>query len=272
MRRNKRNKINLKRFTFSLTIFAIIFILIVNISKKIFAKVSHENKNYSSKEAEEYKNMEISNLDKEKIETNKEDDKINVEEDLKDIKEDNSNKLNDYKEIFKEDLFLGDSITDSISFYEFLDQSHVIAKFGLTAKGAKGKIEEIAKADPKNIFIMFGMNDILTGEDREKFIKDYLELIQSIKEKLPDVKIYIQSILPVEPKVKDKKPLLTNENINEFNQALMDMAEDEKIDYINIKEILEQNNDLLEPDGIHVKYKFYKLWLDYLVENIKQRG
>ena len=162
-----------------------------------------------------------------------------------------------------------DSITDSLSFYEFIDESNVVAKFGLTSKGAKDEVESIVKINPKNIFIMFGMNDILTDEDSNQFADDYAELIYDIKEKLPDTKIYVQSILSVAPKVKDKKPLLTNENIDKFNEALKGMAKNEKVEYLNIRTILEENKDLLEPDGIHVKYKFYKLWLDYLIENIK---
>ena len=116
---------------------------------------------------------------------------------------------------------------------------------------------------------MFGMNDILTGESSKEFVKNYRELIQAIKDNLPDSNIYIQSRLPVSPKVKDKKPLLTNENVDDFNQALMDIAENDNFQYLNIGSILDDNMDLLEPDGIHVKYKFYKLWLDYLIENTK---
>ncbi len=41
------------------------------------------------------------------------------------------------------------------------------------------------------------------------------------------------------------------------------MTEEENVKYLNIRDIVEDNMDLLEPDGIHVKYKFYELWLQY---------
>lgn len=289
MKRKKKAKvkINFKRFIISLSLLTIILLLTINISKKILAK-SHKDKNIeSSKKLEVYEDINKDKKTDNPVEgikdSNIEDDVPLEKENLKDEKkvdkveenitqskaEDKSSKSNDYKEAFKDDLFFGDSITDSISFYEFLDQSHVVAKLGLTSKEAKNKIEDIVKQQPKKIYIMFGMNDILTGESSKEFVKNYRELIQAIKDNLPDSNIYIQSILPVSPKVKDKKPLLTNENVDDFNQALMDMAENDNFQYLNIGSILDDNMDLLEPDGIHVKYKFYKLWLDYLIENTK---
>lgn len=276
MKRSKRKriKINYKRFVLSLIIFIIIGILTNNVSKEIFVSYNGKNKTPSTKEA-----VTVADID-EKVKTDgapeessdlhNENRKSQVQEDLKGIRKvEDLSKSNDYKEVFKEDLFFGDSITDSLSFYEFIDESNVVAKFGLTAKGAKDEVQNIVKINPKSIFIMFGMNDILTDEDSNQFADDYAELIHIIKEKLPNTKIYVQSILSVDPKVKDKKPLLTNENIDNFNQALKGMAKNEKVEYLNIRTILEENKDLLEPDGIHVKYKFYKLWLDYLIENIK---
>ena len=286
--KRKRIRINYKRFTFSLTIFAIMLMLTTNVSKNILAINYDKNKNYSTKEAvldgDVDQKSKKDNRSKEMLDLHskvKEPEELKVQENLKDVKKvdkveksepvtdkvEESNKSNDYKEVFKEDLFLGDSITDSLSFYEFIDETHVVAKFGLTCKKAKDEIESIVKVNPENIFIMFGMNDILTGEDSKQFANNYAELIHSIEEELPDANIYVQSILPVDSKVRNKKPLLTNENIEKFNQALMDMAKDENIEFLNIRTILENNEDLLEPDGIHVKYKFYKLWLDYLIDN-----
>ncbi len=61
---------------------------------------------------------------------------------------------------------------------------------------------------------------------------------------------------PLIQRLRIKKPLLTNENIDNFNQALKGMAKNEKVEYLNIRTILEENEDLLEPDGIHVNINF----------------
>lgn len=274
--RKKKYKINYKRFTISLTILIILLLSFTNISKRILA---HDE---DIDEVEEHINLDekLDNLPKKpvnlhrkvELEAEKKVDKVEENETIMDEKEDtnaaNDSMDMDYKEIFKDSLFLGDSITDSLSFYEFLDESKVVAKFGLTAKGAKDMVDKITEENPNNIFIMFGMNDILIHEGSVRFAEDYAQLIHAIEEKLPEANIYVQSILPVDSKVKDKKSLLTNENIDEFNQALINMAEDEGVEYLDIRSILERDMDLLEPDGIHVKYGFYKLWLDYLRDNV----
>ena len=181
----------------------------------------------------------------------------------------NVEKKINYKDIFKEDLFLGDSITDSLSFYDIVDEKNVIAKLGFTVVQAKKQINNIEKANPSNIYIMFGMNDILSGISAEKFRENYLELVHLIQDRLPNTKIYIQSALPISDKAKAKKPGLSDSKVCEFNESLIRMCNDEGITFIDIRPIIKENPDLYEPDGIHLKYDFYKLWLNYLIDNIQ---
>lgn len=179
----------------------------------------------------------------------------------------NVEKKINYKDIFKEDLFLGDSITDSLSFYDIVDEKNVIAKLGLTVVQAKEHINGIEKSKPSNVYIMFGMNDILSGIDAEKFRENYSELIHLIQKKSPSTQIYVQSALPISDKA--KKLGLPDAKVDEFNESLIRMCNDEGITFIDIRPIIKENPDLYEPDGIHFKYDFYKLWLNYLIDNIQ---
>lgn len=139
----------------------------------------------------------------------------------------------------------------------------------MTVAKAKKRVNDIVSPKPENIFIMFGMNDVLYGMSSEKFALSYLELIKMIKAKLPDANIYIESILPVEAKVEKKKPALNNRNIENFNRALIDMAKREDINYLNVASVVTKSSENLhEGDGIHYKYKFYDLWLEYIKNNI----
>lgn len=282
----KKRKINYKRFIISLTVLAIVLLPTVKISKKIFAKDYSDNLKSEVEEVHLDKNQDkdTNSYHEENIPIHNKEDEANKAKDLEDIKnvdevkeekpeqenheKDKTNKPNDYKDIFKNSVFLGDSITDSLSFYKFLEKSNVVAKFGLTAKKAVDEIPNIVNKDPKSIFIMFGMNDMIINDDSQKFKNDYLELIQAIREQLPNAKIYINSILPVDSKAKNKKSALTNENIDKFNEVLKKLSKDENIEYLNIASIFDDNTDLFEPDGIHIKYKFYKLWLDFIIERI----
>ncbi|MBU5437780.1 hypothetical protein KQI42_07160 [Tissierella sp. MSJ-40] len=238
--------------------------------KKISSeKIEDESK--SKKEKSEKDKKEELEKNKENIEQNTTKIEDNTEIDKKDADKKGIDKKDiDYKDIFYNDVFIGDSITDSLSFYGFIEEKNVIAKLGLTTVQGKEKIEEVKKVAPTNIYMLFGTNDILTGIDSEKFTHNYLQLIQLLKEKLPDVNIYVQSIFPISSNINKKKPLLTNDHIDEFNEALIKMCENENINYVDIASILKNEDNPFEPDGIHLKYNFYKLWLDYLVDNIKQ--
>lgn len=175
------------------------------------------------------------------------------------------------EEFFNKALFIGDSITEGISAYGLLNDKNVLAVKGLTVLKAEKEIDTIAKRNPERIYILLGSNDLLYGMDSEKFSSEYIEFIQHIKDKLPDSKIYIQSIFPVSKDIESKKPMLSNSRIDEFNTRLKSMAKEQKINYINISEFLKDNSGIMNKDytsdGIHVKYKFYSIWLDCVKRN-----
>jgi lysophospholipase L1-like esterase len=188
----------------------------------------------------------------------------------KDTKVAANSEKKDYKSIFNGDVFVGDSISDGLAYYDFINSSNVIAKLGCNLLKADNEVDKIASLKPKNIYILFGANDMDAKLSSEMFTQRYEKLIKDIKAKSPNSKIYIQSILPVSDKAVKSKPHLNSARINEFNNALKKMAEKEDINYVNIASVLKNTNtDLHEGDGIHFKYQFYILWLNYLADNTK---
>lgn len=286
-RRKRRKKIipNKKRFTLSLIVIAgVVFILSQSIKaiqhKDKKETIIIEKNNIACSAPKSIEDIpELSEKDtveeqklsgkEEKVQAEENSDvELNNDEKVDPTEIDDKNK--NYSEIFKDDLFVGDSITDSLSFYEILEERNVIAKLGFTVVQGEKEINKIKKANPSNIYLLFGMNDVLMGIDGQKFAKNYAEFVHKIQDELPDANIYVQSVIPVSPNVKQKKPLLNNVNIDKFNEALMQMCKDENINYIDLRPILENESELYEPDGIHLKYKFYKLWLNYLIDNTKK--
>ncbi len=201
-------------------------------------------------------------------EVNIQEDEIKTEEDDLKIEEENKEEM-DFNQIFSKDIFLGDSRVDSLAFYGIVDEEKVVSELGFTAKKAIKKLDYIESHSPENIYILLGLNDMLNYRESGKFMQDYEKLIDSINERLPETKIYIHSILPVADKVKDKKPFLTNGNIENFNYSLSEFVEKKSLNYMDINYIIQENEDLLEPDGIHLKYDFYNIWLKKLVEERK---
>ena len=186
---------------------------------------------------------------------------------VEDNKETNVNMSN--KEYFSKDLFMGDSITEAISYYEVLDDPSVIAKKGETTLKAQESIDAVVSKNPERIFMMYGMNDLLYFSNSSDFIKEYSKLIAEIQKKLPEAKIYVQSILPVEEKAVSKNKMFSRNRVNDFNKAIDKMTNDLGVNYIDLTSIIESKDSFYESDGIHPKPNFYNIWLDYLKNTLK---
>ncbi|MFD3158108.1 GDSL-type esterase/lipase family protein [Haloimpatiens sp. FM7330] len=288
-RRKKMKLVNPKKLIVSSVIFIVLLVVVGTSVKKYMKKDSNtKNKsvkvssnNYSNKKIDTSKknsenqkkhdNIDISipgkeNNDLNKKETTKETNKENNKE--KNETNNKSNKNRSNKEFFKNSVFIGDSITEGITFYDILDEKHVVAVKGSTINQAYKKISKVSALKPKNIFILLGTNDLTSGMNSTEFISNYEKLVESLREKLPNSNIYIQSILPVQEKAEKRNPNLANSRINEFNKAIMNMVRNKNLNYLNIASVLKNNDNLYEYDGIHLKYQFDKLWLDYIKDNI----
>lgn len=171
-----------------------------------------------------------------------------------------------YKEYFKNDVFIGDSITQGLSFYEYIDEKNVYAKLGVSLHGVNPLIDKAKGIEPSNIFLLLGANDV---EDKntncEQFTQRYKTVIEYIKEHIPNAHICVQAIFPIQSKAEKNSTGLTNVRITEFNSGLKSMAAAENIQFIDTTAIFKQNGDeLYEQDGEHIKAKAYPLWLNYI--------
>lgn len=176
-----------------------------------------------------------------------------------------------YSQFFKRDVFIGDSITQGISDYDFLDNANVYAKLGISLTGVDVQIAKAKKIQPQKILLLLGANDIENDGTTPAIFKErYRNVIRKIKTSMPNTKIYVQSILPVLPNAAKSDPLVNNTRIGQFNNAIAAMASEENITYLNIASLInDSNKNLYEPDGEHFKCQFYKLWLNYLEAKVK---
>lgn len=240
-----------------------IFLLIITIN---FIQVNQKNNNKS------LKHYIKNNLEIVKNHTN-----IPLEEAQKEIDKKNKDSLNitneitskdtesqNFKQIFASSVFIGDSQIQGLQIYDILNSTSVLAKKGanLTAN-ISTNLETLKNLAPSNIFIMYGMNDILIYENNiSTFIADYKFLITSIQEILPNANIFVNCIMPIGDSVLESRPIY--KNIPKYNNALSDMCSNINAQFIDSSDILLSNIDLLEPDQIHFKPAFYKYWLNYL--------
>lgn len=169
-----------------------------------------------------------------------------------------------YKEFFKNDLFIGDSITEELKYYKFLYDKNVFSKIGLNTDSLRKLLgSEKFDINPKNIYLMMGLNDSVFVKDADLFRKRYEAMLDALQEKFPDSKIFLQGIFPVSKELDDKEDArVNNAKINSFNEVIKSVADERNLKYLDFSKLLNENQDYFEPDGMHLTSKFHKIWLN----------
>lgn len=170
-------------------------------------------------------------------------------------------------------IFLGDSITDICEWSELLNNPDILNRgiSGDTTTGTLNRLSEIIRLKPRKIFIMLGINDIGKCRDTSSIIKDYSGILSTIKDNLPDTRIYVQSVLPINKDI--FKTHTKQEEITRFNVALKKLCERSGVAYINLYPHFITAEGKLNPEyttgGLHLNGKGYAVWGDVVKEYCK---
>ena len=185
--------------------------------------------------------------------------------------------------------FIGDSITEGLHSYQTSVFGHSTI-LGIRSMGpdavvngstVKNRVtgEELVVLDavqasaPDAVYILLGTNSLVNaGEQKEQsFLAYYAKMIDILRERLlPGVKIYIQSIPPVDP---SKTTKLSNEQVERVNNELARIAVEKECYFIDLDEVFADENgnmkaDYVQADGIHIKKPAYEAWIDYLARHV----
>lgn len=138
-------------------------------------------------------------------------------------------------------------------------------------KGKEMFIEDaLALIKAEKVFIMLGMNDFCIYS-AEEGITNAGKCISRIKEKNPDIDIYIESVTPA---LRDRGSF-SNANIDKFNAALKKFCEDNGCTYVDVASVMKDSNGAMiksycsdpEGKGVHMTYEGCRVWVDYLNKN-----
>ncbi len=189
-------------------------------------------------------------------------------------------------DFFRNDLFIGDSISTGYSLYGFLKDKNVFAKVGLNPNTVLTKRVSTCYGDlyvadmlhytkPERVYVMLGSNGI-QWLSNSAMISSIDSLVGIIQEASPDSKIYLISVTPVTPgydsTVEDVNVM---EKINEYNADLKDFAEEKGVIFINVAEDLKDeygyfSSAFAESDGMHFKPGAYKVVLSKIERTVKE--
>ena len=170
------------------------------------------------------------------------------------------------RQAFAGSVILGDSITNSIVEYGYLDTDVVVAKLGLSVSGADEQIATAISLNPSHVFMAFGSNDLeIYGADSSGFVADYKKQIVKIQEALPDIPIYINCILPITDAAIEATPDLAY--YPQYNEGLISLCQEMGCTFIDNSAIVEGSSEnLYEPDGEHVIQDYYPKWLTHMAQ------
>ena len=158
--------------------------------------------------------------------------------------------------------FFGDSITRGSDFQLAFPDKKIInlGYSGDNIIGMLNRVSMIEAANPKEVFIMAGTND-LVHINLSEYKERYTNLILAVKSSVPGAKMYIQSVLPSNHEMAH---YASNDKIQKANQIVKSIAEQYDCTYIDLYSLyVDDCNELpkyLTRDGVHLYPQSYDKW------------
>ena len=162
--------------------------------------------------------------------------------------------------LFANTIFFGDSMTQAIGEYGFLDMTNIVYQRSATIDVLITKIPEVAATLPQQVIIFTGLNDCNHYTDIADYRRDYVTMLQQLKASIPGVKIVVSSLLPPSDAFGATRPDLAR--APQFDQELRAICQENDVTYVDSTWIVRQKN--YQEDGIHMNRTFYRVWFRYL--------
>jgi hypothetical protein len=182
--------------------------------------------------------------------------------------------INDY-------LFIGDSIIRNLGYNNKLPGTSVLA-YPALAPGSMYNKEctydnkdydtstyvKITEIKPSNIIFNFGVCALEINR-MDFVLESFVDLFDQIGMYAPKADLYVVSILPIQANLAGTKP--NNETINTMNYLLAELCKENNIPFINVAEVLKDENglgvyDYYDVSGYHLSDKGEDLYLEYILK------
>lgn len=171
-------------------------------------------------------------------------------------------------------IFLGNSINDGAEWNELFTNNGInqsdsrIMNRGISGDitaGVMHRLDEVAKRKPAKVFLMIGINDLGRGLTPDSVVKNILLINDYLQQESPATKIFIESILPVNPLFgKFAGQTSKTKEILIANTFLKNAAEAHQYTYIDLHSSFTDNQGYLDKkytnDGLHLMGAGYQHW------------
>jgi len=170
-------------------------------------------------------------------------------------------------------VFLGNSITQGGNWKRLLGDSTVINRGigGDITFSMLLRLDDVIQRAPSKVFLLIGINDISKGIPEEVIMENIFTIVSRIRSGSPKTEIFVQSILPLNPSVKDfPEKYDKQEQVTILNTQLQKYAERLKYTFVDLfPKFLDKENRLDEKytgDGLHLNAAGYARWVAVLKE------
>ena len=135
-------------------------------------------------------------------------------------------------------------------------------------------IELLKNKDFSHIIFFFGENE-LGWSNREAFVEEYTEVIETARSYCPDAVIYLSAIPPVSAEVSEQNENNTNNtSIQACNKEIKQIAADNDAVYVDAFSALAGEDGSLPDDaaadGIHPAEEYTQKWAELLKQSIAE--
>lgn len=169
-------------------------------------------------------------------------------------------------------VFVGNSLTHGCEWHELFGMPNIKNRGinGDVIQGVFERIDPVLNGHPKKIFLLSGVNDVSHNLTADSIATAMGKLIDYIRTKTPETKLYVQSLLPINNSFGRYKAIFGKEQvIRDINAKLAAMADEKGFVWINSYPIFADENGNLDArytnDGLHLLGAGYVHWKNFLL-------
>jgi lysophospholipase L1-like esterase len=161
-------------------------------------------------------------------------------------------------------VFLGDSITEGGIWDELFERRDVWNRgvSGNTTAHLLERLDTIVAIEPRQIFLMIGVNDLNRDVPPARTEQNYREILDTLARRLPECRVVVQSVLPVAP----DWIYTSNREIRSLNETIARNAGERGLVLVDLHtRFADDDGNLpsaLTNDGIHLLGPAYSIWRD----------